>query len=253
MIVRLSRAARLRRMPCANNGALPASDLVNIRPYGRLQKDAGNSWNDGLAPAGLEPTGPELSTYRDRAGQDHTWAVYLAGGPLAARPYTSEHGCGKAVDLKATWMRSWVDDHGRRYGWAKTEAFSEWWHVNYIGGTYAAPFVPLHKGDKGKRVRFYAKRLDFIHPEGKKHGYFSGPRGTFSAELRQAVIHFQRDQGLQDDGVIGEKTAHRISAVFHRQYVARNKRKRLVRDHKGLRIKTGGRKRRKRDAALLRP
>lgn len=241
-------------MPCSNNGALPASDLVDIRPYGRLQKDAGNSWNDGPAEAGLEPTGPELSTYRDRAGQDRTWATYLAGGPLAARPYTSEHGCGKAVDLKATWMRSWIDDHGARYFWHKTEAFSEWWHVNYTGGTYKSPFVPLKKGDKGKRVRFYAKRLAFIHPEGVKHGYFNGPRGTFSPELRQAVVAFQRDQGLQDDGVIGEKTAHRISAVFHRQYVNRNKRRRLVRTAKGrLQIQTGGRKRLKRDVALLRP
>jgi peptidoglycan hydrolase-like protein with peptidoglycan-binding domain len=216
-------------MPCSNNGALPASDLVDIRPYGRLQKDAGNSWNAGPAVAGLEPTGPELSTYRDRAGQDRTWATYLAGGPLAARPYTSEHGCGKAVDLKATWMRSWIDDHGARYSWHKTEAFSEWWHVNYTGGVYVAPFVPL------------------------KRAYFSGRRGEFSADLRQAVIAFQRDHGLQDDGVIGEKTAHRISAVFHKQYVARNKRKRLVRDHKGLRVKTGGRKRLARDVARLRP
>jgi hypothetical protein len=239
-------------MPCSNNGALPASDLVNIRPYGRLQKDAGNSWNDGLAPAGLEPTGPELSTYRDRAGQDHTWAVYLAGGPLAARPYTSEHGCGKAVDLKMTWMRSWADDHGGRYGWHKTEAFSEWWHVNYTGGAYRSPFVNLSKGDKGKRVRFYAKRLAYIHPSGHA-AYYHGQRRVFGAKLRQAVIRFQKDQEMTADGVIGEKTAHRISAIFHKQYAARNKRKRLVRDHKGLRIQTGGRKRLARDVARLRP
>lgn len=241
-------------MPCSNNGALPASDLVNIRPYGRLQKDAGNSWNDGLAPAGLEPTGPELSTYRDRSGQDHTWAIYLAGGPLAARPYTSEHGCGKAVDLKATWMRSWVDDHGGRYHWEKTEAFSEWWHINYTGGTYIVPFVVLHKGDRTKRVKWYTKRLRYIHPKGKTRGYFNHkPRRHFDADVRQAVINFQRDHGLAADGAIGEHTAHTISTVFHRQYVNRNKRKRLVRDHKGLRIKTGGRKRLARDVARLRP
>lgn len=243
-------------MPCSNNGALPASDLVTIHPYGRLEKTAGNAWNYACAPAGLEPTGPELSTYRDRAGQDRTWATYLAGGPLAARPYTSEHGCGKAVDLKAPWMRSWVDDHGARVGWRKTEAFSEWWHVNHDGTVVPAPFVPLRKGDKGKRVRFYAKRLAYIHPKGSKRAYFNGRRGEFSPELRQAVREFQRDQGLQglqDDGVIGEKTAHRISAVFHKQYVARNKKRRLVRDHKGLRVVQGGRKRLKRDVLKLRP
>lgn len=239
-------------MPCSNNGALPASDLVDIRPYGRLQKDAGNSWNTGLAPAGLEPTGPELSTYRDRAGQDHTWAVYQAGGPLAAVPYTSEHGCGKAVDLKATWMRSWVDDHGARWGWRKIEAFSEWWHVNYVGGAFRSPFEALRLGDKGKRVRFYQRRLAYIHPSAGP-AYFSGHRGHFNEAFLPAVTQFQRDQGLKDDGVIGEKTAHRISAVFHKQYARRNKRRRLVKDHKGLRTVKGGRKRLKRDVVRLRP
>jgi hypothetical protein len=242
-------------MPCSNNGALPASDLVDIRPYGRLQKDAGNSWNAGLAPAGLEPTGPELSTYRDRAGQDHTWAVYQAGGPLAAKPYTSEHGCGKAVDLKLQWMRSWVDDHGARYHWEKTEAFSEWWHVNYTGGTYIVPFDALSKGNRGKRVLWYTKRLAFIRPPGVGWGFLKGkPRRHFDRFVKDAVIGFQRAHGLKPTGVIDEKTAHKISEVFHKQYVARNKRKRLVRTSKGrLAVKTGGRKRRKRDVALLRP
>ena len=31
-------------------------------------------------------------------------------------------------------MRSWINAHGARYGWRKTEAPSEWWHVNYVGG-----------------------------------------------------------------------------------------------------------------------
>lgn len=239
-------------MPCSNNGAIPAVYLVDIRPYGRLQKDAGNSWNDGLAPAGLEPTGPELSTYRDRAGQDRTWATYLAGGPLAAVPYTSEHGCGKAVDLKATWMRSWIDDHGARYGWHKTEAFSEWWHVNYTGGTYREPFKIIKKGDRGKRVRWYAKRLAYIHEPGG-HAYLLKADRVFDLEMKDAVRGFQKAQGLLDDGVIGEKTAHRISAVFHKQYVKRNKKRRLVKDHKGLRVVKGGRKRLKRDALKLRP
>lgn len=242
-------------MPCSNNGALPASDLVNIRPYGRLEKKAGNAWNYACAPAGLEPTGPELSTYRDRAGQDRTWAIYLAGGPLAARPYTSEHGCGKAVDLKSPWMRSWVDDHGGRYGWRKTEAFSEWWHVNHDGTVVPAPFVALSKGDRNKRVLWYSKRLAFIHPAGENHAYLRGkPRRHFDRFVQDAVIHFQADHGLKPDGVIGEKTAHKISEIFHKQYIARNKRKRLVRTSKGrLAVKTGGRKRRKRDVALLRP
>ena len=35
-------------------------------------------------------------------------------------------------------MRTWIDRNGARYGWRKVEAFSEWWHVNYVGG-FTAP------------------------------------------------------------------------------------------------------------------
>ena len=30
-------------------------------------------------------------------------------------------------------MRTVIDQIGASYGWAKTEAPSEWWHVNYVG------------------------------------------------------------------------------------------------------------------------
>lgn len=242
-------------MPCSNNGRFPDSALAPIKPYGRLLKPCAAAWEAGPAPAGLEPTGPELSTYRDIAGQERTWATFQAGGPVAAVPGTSEHGCGRAIDLKEPWMRSWIDDHGRRYKIFKTEAFSEWWHVNCLAeeGDFPPPFEPLKKGDTGKRVRFYAKRLAFIHPKGKARGYFRGRRGTFSAELRQSVIAFQSDQGLKVTGDIDRKTAHRISAVFHRQYVNRNKRRRLVRADNGLTIQRGGRKRLARDVVRLRP
>jgi len=244
-------------MPCSNNGRFPDSQLAPIKPYGRLLKPCAYAWEAGPAKAGLEPTGPELSTYRDLPGQNHTWAVFQAGGPPAAVPGTSEHGCGRAVDLKLTWMRSWIDDHGARFKWFKTEAFSEWWHVNCTAepGDFPGPFKVLKHGMKGKRVVWYTKRLTFIHPKGKKHGYLSRNFWKYKDAVVDAVKDFQRDQGLEVDGKIGEETAHRISAVFHKQYVARNKRKRIVRDHKRKlpQIKTGGRKRRKRDIVLLRP
>jgi len=242
-------------MPCSNNGRFLDSALAPIKPYGRLLKPCAAAWEAGPAPAGLEPTGPELSTYRDIEGQERTWATFQAGGPVAAVPGTSEHGCGRAIDLKEPWMRSWVDDHGRRYKIFKTEAFSEWWHVNCLAedGDFPPPFVPLKKGSEGKRVVWYTKRLAFIHPKGKNHGYLGSWRWTFDRKVKAGVREFQRDQGLKDDGVIGEKTAHRISAVFHRQYVNRNKRRRLVKAEGGLTIQRGGRKRLARDVVRLRP
>ena len=55
-------------------------------------------------------------------------------GPEAAPPGTSEHGFGRAVDLATPEMRRAVDLIGGRFGWAKTEAPTEWRHVNYAPG-----------------------------------------------------------------------------------------------------------------------
>jgi hypothetical protein len=214
----------------AENGRLSPSELAPIIG-GELANDAAAAWKAPHGPEanGCRPEGPEGS-YRDIHGQEQTWAAFQAGGPLAAPIGSSVHGLGEALDLLEQWMRSWIDDHGSRFGWKKTEAFSEWWHVNFVGGVSFKLFVALRKDSKGKRVRFYTKRLAFIHPSGHgaylKHWYW-----RFKDPVKDAVEAFQRDQEMAVDGVIGEKTAHRISAVFHKQYVQRKgKRKRSLRD-----------------------
>ena len=81
----------------------------------------------------LYPDGT-LSAYRSYAQQLYLYNLYLSGlGGLAAVPGTSSHEYGIAVDLAEPYMRTVVDQIGARYGWAKTEAPSEWWHVNYLG------------------------------------------------------------------------------------------------------------------------
>jgi hypothetical protein len=213
----------------ASNGNLSTSELASI-PRGQLAIEAAGGWNalHGPADHGLYPSGPNAS-YRlkspaSRYGTQE-W-FYAHQPPLAAFPGTSNHGWGKAVDLAETWMRGWIDDHGRAFGWAKTEAFSEWWHVNYIfeGVHWSPPFVALSKGDKGKRVRFYTKRLAFIHaPHGR--AYLDRPKGRpgrrFRDDVVVAVKRFQLDHELHADGVIGEKTSRKIGEIFHKQYVAR--------------------------------
>lgn len=211
----------------AENGKLADSELSPI-PGGRLEHKAAAAWNakDGPADNGLRPTGSR-SSYRLYEDQVYFWNNQP---PLAASPGNSNHGWGTAVDLAETWMRSWIDDHGARFGWRKTEAFSEWWHVNFVGGVSFPTFVPLKRGSKGKRVRWYTKRLAFIHkPKGP--AFLGRWFWRYTERVEDAVKDFQRQQGLIRDGVIGEQTAHRISEVFHRQYVARKgKRKRLLRD-----------------------
>jgi LAS superfamily LD-carboxypeptidase LdcB len=71
------------------------------------------------------------SAYRSYRRQVYYWALYKSGrGNLAAYPGTSNHGWGKAVDLAAPWMRQAINVRGARFRWRKTEAFSEWWHIN---------------------------------------------------------------------------------------------------------------------------
>jgi hypothetical protein len=121
----------------SSNGNLPSSALTVVPP-GRLEKAAAAAWNAGPGKAGCKLLGPN-SGYRSLAKQWEYWRAYQAGGNLAAYPGTSNHGWGRAVDLAAPWMRTWIDQHGARYGWKKTEAWSEWWHVNFVGGWRPPP------------------------------------------------------------------------------------------------------------------
>jgi len=81
----------------------------------------------------LYPGGP-FSAYRSYAQQLYLYNLYLSGqGNLAAPPGTSSHEYGYALDLADPSMRAVVDQIGANYGWAKTEAPEEWWHINYVG------------------------------------------------------------------------------------------------------------------------
>ena len=145
----------------SSNGRLTSSELTAI-PSGRLEHNAARGWNAGPAKAGLLPLGPQ-SSYRDYSNQQYFWNLYQSGrGNLAAFPGTSNHGWGKAVDLKAPWMRNWIDAHGAKYGWKKVEAPSEWWHVNYVGG-FTGPAYYVYKprlpGYMSKKELYMAGKL----------------------------------------------------------------------------------------------
>jgi LysM repeat protein len=104
-----------------------------------LASNAAANW-DAMRQASLDlygidlyPAGP-LSAYRSYGQQLYLYNLYLSGqGGLAAVPGTSSHEYGIALDLADPSMRTVVDQIGSQYGWAKTEAPGEWWHINYIG------------------------------------------------------------------------------------------------------------------------
>lgn len=87
----------------------------------------------------LSPTGPN-SSYRSYAKQVEFYNAYLAGrGPLAARPGTSNHGWGRAVDIPTAQMQAMVRRYGHRFGWGiaggqlSSDAPSEPWHCTFRG------------------------------------------------------------------------------------------------------------------------
>lgn len=210
----------------SENGRLSPSELSPI-PGGQLTKEAAAAWNapGGPADADLVPTGSE-SSYRTFDGQVKQRAIWCGQGKCgnAAVPGTSNHGLGQCVDLKEEWMRKWIDEHGGEFGWKKTEAPTEWWHVNFVGGVKFPSFETMKMGSHGARVERLTKRLAFIHEPGGG-AYLDRAFKEFKEPVEEAVRAFQKDQKLKVDGEVGPKTAARVNAVFHRQFHERGEKK----------------------------
>ena len=82
------------------------------------------------------------AAYRPYARQAYFYNLYVKGkGNLAARPGTSNHGLGIAIDLGDTWSRNIIDKMGKPYGFSKahSDAPSEWWHIKYTESLYNPP------------------------------------------------------------------------------------------------------------------
>jgi hypothetical protein len=195
----------------ADNGRIPDSALVGI-PGGRLAKEAAANWLALRAKGGKEmgiwisPLGPQ-SSYRTFAQQQQFWNLYRSGrGNLAARPGTSNHGWGNAVDLAhPPTMRKVIDRLGAPYGWRWGEAPSESWHVTYRGGGKADPrklkvddHPSLKRGDKGDAVRRLQKWL-------AEHGEKDvKPDGDFGPITERAVKRLYRAWGHAGHGSFGD-------------------------------------------------
>jgi hypothetical protein len=134
-----------RRLGVEVNGVFTAENTANI-PGGRLWSGDGSdvgaarAWNDARAayikaggnPSDFVPRGP-ASSARDVPAQRY---FYNHQPPPAARPGTSNHGWGLAVDVKTTAAGAWLLRHGMKFGFSHDEGerVNEWWHYRYIGG-----------------------------------------------------------------------------------------------------------------------
>lgn len=134
-----------RSLGVAVNGSFNEDNTDPI-PGGRLWSGsnddvgAARAWNDARAafvanggqPWQFMPKGPNSSA-RSRRAQDFFWTHQP---PVAARPYTSNHGWGLAVDVADRRAAAWLLLHGPKFGLSHDEGerVREWWHFRYIGG-----------------------------------------------------------------------------------------------------------------------
>lgn len=127
-----------RRLGVEENGRFTEANTDPI-PGGRLWPEAALTWHamraayvaDGGRAADFAPAGP-VSSARPRSAQDYFWAHQP---PAAARPYTSNHGWGIAVDVKTRAAAAWLMRRGPAFGWSHDEGarVGEWWHFRYVG------------------------------------------------------------------------------------------------------------------------
>src|SRR5579884_2568425 len=187
----------------STNGGLGRSELAAIRG-GYLRTDAAAAFNaldsesQRRFAIPLYPVGP-LGSYRTYTQQVYLWNLYVSGrGYLAARPGTSNHGWGLAVDVATAKMRGVIDRIGDRFGWSKrwSDAPGEWWHIKYRPGVWAdsaisadrggssiagEPAAALQRGSSGDEVAILQQAL-------RAHGQtFVVVDGEFGSRTEEAV------------------------------------------------------------------
>lgn len=196
----------------SQNGKLPTSELADV-PGGRLAREAAANWLALRSQGGRElgvwisPLGPR-SSYRSFEEQQYFWNLYKSGkGNLAAKPGTSNHGWGHAVDLASPGpMRKVIDRFGKDFGWQWGEVSSEPWHVTYRGGGKAdaealkqtdGDHPTLRCGSRGDHVKDVQRWL-------RGRGFNLEPDGIFGPVVEDAVNRLYRAWGHAARGHFGD-------------------------------------------------
>ena len=124
------------------NGLLNTSQLTDVGGGKLLRADAARAWL-ALVAGCFAATGVRLTLtegYRNLARQVFFWLKWVARVPgynVAAKPGTSNHGLGIAVDMgnySLAWNWLLLNAHTYGWSWAQGKASGERWHWVYIGG-----------------------------------------------------------------------------------------------------------------------
>jgi lysozyme len=225
LVAALAIAAAAQPAAGYENGLYPRSALAsiasgqNVPAYLYKGDHVSAAWNTAnlCAAADGVPLLPSLSVYDPAATAYRSFRVQVIlraqlghnAAPIVNGHGTSNHGTGRAVDLRTLAMRRWIDAHGRPFGLQKawSDASWEWWHI--VNHPELAGF---HRPDPGASLRFPTVRkgsggrcqAPTVREVQRRLGLPQD--GDFGSKTAQAVRRFQRARGLKPDGVVGSKT-----------------------------------------------
>ena len=189
------------------NGRIPAAALAAIAfARGQMMEQNAARALEAMNAAYKAETGRDIGitdSYRSLKGQQN---VARTKPNLAAKPGTSVHGWGKALDLNIKGdpaLKAWLDDNAGRFGfvnpdWAKKSSRYEPWHWEYTGGgsAPAAAAAPAAKKPASSKPSPQATRLinrarQFVGTPFRWGG--AGPLGFDQSGFTQYVY---RDLGI---------------------------------------------------------
>lgn len=159
-------------------------------------------------------------TYRE---QEILYRMYLRGQlrATAARPGTSKHESGRALDLPEP-ARSWVRSNGAAFGWIKDTVRREPWHFEYIAAMDRRTSAPARStaeslavtGVWGSATTKALQRKLGTPADGvishqirmRQNAAITSAQFDRSKKGSSMVRELQQMLGLKDDGLCGPAT-----------------------------------------------
>ena len=185
-----------------------------------------------LASAFKNATGYTLlitSGYRTYAQQKSLYDRWRAGtfkAPSVARPGTSLHESGRALDIRdsgsdagvtvAGNVRSnWIRNNAAKYGFQPNGYnFGEPWHIEYQGNPWSTTGSSSTSTTNYNPNGYDKNYIKGVQQLLIQNGYSVGKSGADSImgkDTFNAVVEFQKANGLVPDGIPGSKTLNALS------------------------------------------
>ena len=198
----------------ARDGAVAVTEEL-YREYKRRRGPAGKGGMQGVGPTQL--TWWEFQDEADREGGCWKPAVNMRVGFRRLASLMRAHG---------------EADGARRYNGSGDAAVAysadlrekaRAWQARLAGVPVPTAAQLLRRGDEGRLVEKLTKRLSYVRRKGSRERYLDGARTRLDAEAEAAVKAFQRDHGLDDDGVVGPRTALKLNRAVRLETARREK------------------------------